>query len=184
MKLLNEQKALANLQKLKSDFKSEISNKYEQRAKSCVTCETPGACCLDAHFVNVQVSRLEAKAIHNVLDKLPGEMRKRIHRRVKNTIEKYNLSADGDTFTQTYACPLFEKGAGCLVHSEGKPLPCIVHACYENASDLPPAELLDEQEHRVDKLNTRAYGRAQPWLPLPLALMRLRKRGPRPSSSK
>ena len=172
IKLLSEQKALDRLKKLKSDFKSEISLGYEHRAKNCLTCETQGACCLDAHFVNVHISRLEAIAVRQVLAKLPEPKQMEINARIYKTINKYRLSADGDTYAQTYACPLFEKGIGCLVHTDGKPAPCITHACYENAADLPPDDLLTEQENRIDALNEQTYGRPQTWLPLPLALSR------------
>src|SRR5438445_2899409 len=170
MKLLSEQKALGRLQKLKTDFKDQISDGYEHRAKSCLTCETQGACCLDAHFVNVHVSRLETVAIRQELEKLPEEKQLEVYRRVDETVEKYGLSSEGDTFPQTYTCPLFERGTGCLVHANGKPVPCITHACYENAADLPPDELQADQEKRIDDLNTQTYGRPQPWLPLPLAI--------------
>ncbi len=170
MKLLSQQKALERLKKLKEDFKSEISNKYEHRAKSCVTCEVKGSCCLDAHFVNVHISRLEAVAINRILDRKPDAKRSEINQRIKNAIDKYALTSDGDTYSQTYACPLFEKGIGCLVHNEGKPVPCITHACYENVADLPPGKLQSEQEKRIDALNQRTYGRLNPWLPIPLAL--------------
>src|SRR5258706_3214656 len=113
MKLLSEQKALGRLQKLKSDFKSEISVRYQHRAKSCLSCETKGACCLDAHFVNVHISRLEAVAVRRVIKGLPEKMRKKISARIEDTIEKYELSTEGDTYAQTFACPLFEKGIGC-----------------------------------------------------------------------
>ena len=139
------------------------------KAKSCITCETPGACCLDAHFVNVRISQLEAKAIGEVLNDLPKERRDLVYGRVDQTIEQFGLAAGEDN---TYACPLFEKGTGCLVHSQAKPLPCIQHACYENEKDLPPDELLAEQEGQVDVLNRKVYGRAASLIPLPLAISR------------
>jgi hypothetical protein len=174
MKFLSEQKALARLQKIKSDFKSEIAATYERRAKSCMTCETPGACCLDAHFVNVHISRLEAVAIGKALEILPENTKNEVYDRVALAIENFDLSASGDTFAQTFACPLFQKGVGCLVHATGKPAPCIQHACYENASDLPPDELQAERERDIDVLNRRVYGGPQPWLPLPVAISRYR----------
>lgn len=174
MKTISEKRALVRLKKIKADFSALIKTNYEHRAKSCLTCETQGACCLDAHFVNVHISRLEAEAIRNVLDRLPEKTQNAVYGRVEETIEKYDLSAEGDTFAQTYACPLFEKGIGCLVHAEGKPVPCIQHACYENAADLPPDALGASQEALVDDLNRRTYGRPQPWMPLPVALSRNR----------
>jgi hypothetical protein len=178
MKLISETKALAKLHKLKQDFKAEISNGFEHRAKSCVTCETQGACCLDAHFVNIHISRLESKAIRIAINKLGESRQNVVYDRIEQTIDKYDLSADGDTFAQTYACPLFEKGTGCLVHAEGKPVPCIQHACYENAADLPPDSMQVEQEKLIDDLNRRTYGRASVLLPLPVALSLDRRHGP------
>ena len=170
MRLLSEQKGLKRLAKVKSDFKSEIADGYEHRAKSCLTCETQGACCLDAHFVNVHISRLEAVAITNILSDLPQQKRSEVYDRITLTIEQCKLNSEGDTFAKTYACPLFEKGTGCLVHNSGKPLPCISHACYENAADLPPNELLERRERLVDDLNRRVYGKSHRLLSLPVAL--------------
>ncbi len=170
MKIISEKKALDRLNNIKADLKTHIADSFEHRAKSCLTCDTQGACCLDAHFVNVHISRLEAAAIKQTIEKFPAHKRSEIYARVEAAIEKYSLIAEGDTFAQTYACPLFEKGIGCLVHNDGKPLACITHACYENEKDLPPGHLQAEQEDLVDDLNTRTYGRPQPWLPLPLAI--------------
>ena len=158
------------MKELKDDFKSHISDTFEHRAKSCLTCETQGACCLDAHFVNVHISRLEAVAIRRKIETFSQERRSAINTRVEATIEKYALTTEGDTFAQTFACPLFEKGIGCLVHNTAKPLACITHACYDNEKDLPPGHLQAEQEAIVDDLNTQTYGRPQTWLPLPLAI--------------
>ncbi len=172
MKPVSQTQALARLKSLKDDFKSQITETFEHRAKSCLTCETQGACCLDAHFVNVHISPLEGVAIKQIIEKFPEHLRSEIYARIDDAIEKYSLTAEGDTFTQTFACPLFEKGTGCLAHNDGKPLACITHACYENERDLPPGHLQAEQEDLVDDLNTRTYGRPQPWLPLPLAIRR------------
>ncbi len=163
MKRLSERRALEKLQKLKDDFTREIKYNYEPKAKNCLTCETQGTCCQDAHFVNVHITRLEAEAIKKALAKLPGKHQAEIAQRINETIETYQLSSSGDTFSKTYACPLFEKGSGCLVHSEGKPLPCIAHACYEYRHDLPPDELLTLQEGSVVKLNRLAYGKPAVW---------------------
>ena len=72
MKRPSEKQALARLQKVKDAYRETIAGGYEHRAKSCLTCETKGACCLDAHFVNVHITRLEAAAIRGVLDNLPA----------------------------------------------------------------------------------------------------------------
>ena len=170
IRLLSERKALDRLKKLKSDLRTEVTGKYEHRAKSCLTCETQGACCLDAHFVNVHISRLEAAAIRQTLSRLSEQKQLELNGRIDAAISKYSLTNEDDTYAQTFACPLFEKGIGCLVHEQGKPVACITHACYDNKADLPPAELQAEHERLVDDLNTRTYGRPQPWLPLPIAL--------------
>ena len=170
MKLLSRTKTLEKLRKLKDDFGSYISEHYEFRAKDCASCETKGACCLDAHFVNVHISRLEGEAIRGVLNELSDERRVAVDARIEEKIRRYQLSTKGDTFKQAYACPLFEKEVGCLVHGKAKPLACIAHACYEKQEDLPPPQLLVEQEVRVDRLNELTYGRTQPWLPIPLAI--------------
>ena len=170
MKRISEKSALLKINHLKTDFAERIKSGYEHKAKNCLTCETQGACCLDAHFVNVHITRLEAAAIRRVLARFSDEKQAEIFSRIAETIEKYDLTSGGDTFAQTYACPLFEKGTGCVVHEEGKPLPCIQHACYENKQDLPPDELLAEQEGRVEKLNRLTYGKPAQWLPLPVAM--------------
>lgn len=172
MKTLSEKKALERLHKVKSEFAARILTVYEHRAKDCATCETKGACCLDAHFVNVHITRLDAAAIWQTIGALSTEKQSEVFERVEQTISKYRLSESGDTFAKTYACPLFEKGIGCLVHERGKPLPCIAHACYENKADLPPDDLLAEQEARVEKLNERAYRQPAAFVSLPVAIKR------------
>lgn len=170
MRFLGEQNALDRLGAVRSDLRSEIMKKYEHRAQNCLTCKTQGACCLDAHFVNVHISRLEAVAIRKSLQSLPLQRQQKVNVRIHETIDKYALTTEGDTFAQTYACPLFEKGTGCIVHHDAKPVPCVVHACYDNADDLPPDDLLERAEEEIEILNMRTYGRSQSLLPLPLAL--------------
>ena len=170
MKTLSETKALQDLWKLKKDFQNFIAENYEHNAQSCAICPTKGACCLDAHFVNVHITKLEAAAIKQILAKLDDEKRREIYRRISETIEKYDLKADGDSFAKTYACPLFEKSIGCLVHENGKPAPCIAHACYENQADLPPEMLQEAIEHKIERLNQRVYGKNWSYLPLPVWL--------------
>jgi hypothetical protein len=169
MKTLSEKQALLKLRVLKEDFRRRVVENYEHRAKNCLTCETQGVCCIDAHFVNVHVTRLEAVLIGRELQKLPAEKQKEIEARIEETIETYELSAEGDTFARTFACPLFEKGTGCLVHAV-KPLPCIEHACYDRAADLPPDELRAAAETRIEKLEAQTYRRMPRWLPLPVFL--------------
>jgi hypothetical protein len=169
MKTLSEKQALVKLGKLKTDFQNFIRENYEHRAKDCLACPAQGACCTDAHFVNVHITRLEAVAIRDALRKFDAAKQKEIYRRNAETIEKYDLKDAGDTFAQTFACPLFEKGVGCLIHKEGKPAPCIQHACYERQSDLPPDELQEKAERKIERLNRQTYKQSK-WLPLPLWL--------------
>ncbi|MEZ5422510.1 MAG: hypothetical protein R2682_05375 [Pyrinomonadaceae bacterium] len=170
MKLLSEKKALEDLAAIRARFAARIKNGYEHAAKDCLSCETKGACCLDAHFVNVRVSRLEAAAMRNAIGELPPDLRKRVAERTAAAIERYGLRSAEDADAATYACPLFEPGIGCLVHSTAKPLPCISHACYERQEDLPPDEILDSAELAVANLNRRVYGKATAQLSIPLAL--------------
>ncbi len=169
MKLLSEKQALIKLRKFKNNFRESIKQNYEHRAKDCGTCETKGACCLDAHFVNVHITRLEAVLIREKLEKLSPEKQKKIYRRISETIEKYDLNSESDTFAKTFACPLFEKNVGCLIH-EIKPIPCIAHACYERREDLPPDELQIEAQKKIERLNEQAYKKFPRWLPLPVWL--------------
>ncbi len=170
MKMLPETKGLKELKKLKTAYQNFIKTRYEPEAQDCQTCPTKGACCIDAHFVNVHITKLEAVAIGEALGKLSAEKQAKIYGRAEETVEKYNLKTSGDTFEQTFACPLFEKGVGCLVHFEGKPAPCISHACYENEEDLPPEYLQEAIENKIERLNRRTYGNASMWLPLPVWL--------------
>ncbi len=169
-KLISQNGALERLGVLRQRFRAQIAEGYEHRAKSCATCKTPGDCCLDAHFVNVHISRLEAVAIGKILERLPARLQEKVADRTEQAVIKYALDREGDTYAKTYACPLYEKQIGCLVHLDGKPLPCIQHACYESRSDLPPDELLTKAEAEVDALNRRTYGTSRPLLPIPLAL--------------
>src|SRR5688572_22532297 len=157
MKYLSESRALELLPLVKTKFAETIRNGYEHRAQSCATCETPGACCLDAHFVNVRITRLEAIAIARRLNDLSRAHREAVYSRIEDTIQNYGLADYKDASSKTYACPLFEKGIGCLVHEYGKPLPCIANACYEREEDLPPDDLIAGREIEVDKLNERIY---------------------------
>lgn len=175
MRVLSETTAIAKAHELKRELQTIIREQYEHRAKSCLTCETKGACCLDAHFVNVRITRLEATAIRNVINSLPEPELEKVRERITNVIEKFDLS-DDPLVEKTYACPLFEPNIGCLVHEQGKPLPCIVHACYENRKDLPPEDLLEKYESKVDDLNQRAYGSKAVHLSLPIAVSNAMKK--------
>ncbi len=171
MRRLSERSAGKLLAAIRSEFAETIRTQFEHRAKSCETCETKGACCLDEHFVNVRITRLEAAAINTEIGKLTSIKQAAVRNRIENSIAKYDLN-DGDS-DRTYACPLFELGIGCLVHNTAKPLPCIAHACYEKKADLPPEHLLLESEGRVFALNQRTYSDNQFPLPLPVALAKL-----------
>ena len=162
--MLGEKRGLDQLRNIREDFREKIVSTYERRAKNCLTCETQGVCCEDEHFVNVRVSRLEAAAIKEVLSRLSVVRRAGVLARAEEAVS--DLSAK-----ETYACPLLEKGSGCLVHAVAKPLPCIQHGCYENREDLPPDELLNDGEAKIDRLNRRVYGRAAAMKPLPVALL-------------
>ncbi|HLM55692.1 MAG TPA: hypothetical protein VK422_06145 [Pyrinomonadaceae bacterium] len=173
MRHLSVDKALARLRRGKALFQTSIKLNYERRAQDCKTCPTPGVCCTDAHFVNVHITRLEAVAIRDTLDRTPrltDEERRAVYARARDAVARYRLSASGDTFAQTFSCPLFVKGAGCLVHSRAKPAPCVHHACYDDWQDVPPQDLQWREERRLEQLNTEAYGAAWAWLPLPLWL--------------
>lgn len=170
---IKEQAALARLQRVKSAYQSFIKLNYEHAAEDCSTCPTRGVCCTDAHFVNVHITRLEAVAIRETISRTPRLTeagRRAVYKRAREAVELFDLRAAGDTFRQTFSCPLYEPSVGCLVHARAKPAPCIQHACYENWEDLPPASLQARTEHRVEQLNTEIYGAAWAWLPLPLWL--------------
>lgn len=167
MKLISEQKAIELANRRKADFAAEIGERFEHRAKSCATCEVKGSCCTDVHFVNVRITRLEARAINAVLAKLPEDVRTRAEERIVRSAE---LLKNEERAEANFACPLFEADLGCLVHAKAKPLPCITHACYERPENLPPDELLAAEEAEVLKLERRAYGRNFAALPIPLAI--------------
>jgi hypothetical protein len=168
-----EQETLARLQRVKASYRSFIKLNYEHAAEDCATCTTRGECCTDEHFVNVHITRLEAVAIRETLARTPRlteSQRRAVYSRARETVERYELRASGDTFKRTYACPLYQPEAGCLVHARAKPAPCIQHACYENWEDLPPLNLQTRVEHRVEQMNREVYGAAWAWLPTPLWL--------------
>jgi hypothetical protein len=170
---LSEAQALARLQREKTAFQSHVIKKYEHAARDCRTCPTAGVCCTDAHFVNVHVTRLEAVAIRDTVARTPrltDEDRRAVFTRARAAVSRYDLRAAGDTYAQTFSCPLFAPGTGCLVHARAKPAPCVQHACYDNWEDVPPISLQWRTESRVERLNEQSYGAAWAWLPLPLWL--------------
>lgn len=171
---MNEKDALAELRRTKIAYQTFIRDNFEFAAQDCNTCSTFGACCTDQHFVNVHITRLEAAAIKESIENNPNltaEEKQAVFERAANAIKKYDLTDAGDTFDQTFACPLFVHKIGCLVHDGGaKPAPCIQHACYENKADLPPDCLQDSIENKTEKLNRATYGEDWRWLPLPVWL--------------
>lgn len=173
MRFFNEKTALERLSDIRSRFAERIQHDFEHKAKDCSTCETKGACCLDAHFVNVRITRLEAVAIVREIEQLPAESQASMRRKILDTVERFGLDDAAEDGRQTYACPLFEREIGCLVHHTAKPLPCIAHACYGRKEDLPPDELLQEREVRVFELSKRTYGSDGLPKPLPVALKHL-----------
>jgi len=173
MRRLSEAEALARLRRSKAAFQTHVKLNYEHRARDCRACPTPGVCCTDAHFVNVHITRLEAVAVRETLARTPrldAEARRAVYARARAAVARYGLTVAGDTFAQTYSCPLFVKDAGCLVHRRAKPAPCIHHACYDDWSDVPPADAQWREERRVEQLNAEVYGAAWAWLPLPVWL--------------
>ena len=173
MRKLTEADAVARLKRGKVRFQTHIKLNYEHRALSCRACPTPGVCCTDAHFVNVHITRLEAVAIRETLARTPRlseDERRAVYVRAREAVGRYGLVSSGDTFAQTYSCPLFMKGAGCLVHQRAKPAPCVQHACYETWADVPPLDAQWREEGRIERLNTEVYGTAWEWLPLPVWL--------------
>ncbi|HZH31291.1 MAG TPA: hypothetical protein VEY11_11065 [Pyrinomonadaceae bacterium] len=175
MKKLSEASALARLQRGKAAVQSHIKVNYEPAARDCRVCPTPGVCCTDAHFVNVHITRLEAVAMRETLRRTPrldSRARRAVYERARLAVERYGLraSAAADTYAQTYSCPLFAPGVGCLVHARAKPAPCIQHACYDNWEEMPPVALQWRAERRVESLNEKTYGAAWAWLPTPLWL--------------
>jgi hypothetical protein len=170
---LSQDEALAQLQRAKRSFQRIVRENYEHAARDCKTCPTPGACCTDAHWVNVRISRLEAVAIQRTLEQSPrltNSDRRAVYERARKAIEQFGLSACGNNENQTYSCPLYDRSVGCLVHRRAKPAPCIQHACYENWQDLPPDRLMSRTEHRVEQLNDDVYGRDWSWRPIPVWL--------------
>lgn len=173
MKFLSESKALKNLEAIKDQYRFEIQTKYEPKAKNCLTCEVQGSCCVDEHFVNVHITKLEAVGILKELQNLDELKKTKLFKKIKTTVEKYDLKETGDTFSQTFACPLYEKKTGCLVHRI-KPVPCIQHACYERREDLPPDDLQIEAEMKIERLNSQTYNQNLTQLPLPVWINKLR----------
>ena len=168
MRRLSESTAIRELLRGRRALAHDIAERYETKARPCSECTTPGICCLDAHFVNVRITRLETAAVRRALNELPEAARDAVQTRARDAVERFKLDAAAST---TYACPLFEKGVGCLVHNTAKPAPCILHACYDRPEDLPPDSLLQTEEARTANLDRRTYGRLT-LTPIPVALLK------------
>src|SRR5688572_3021526 len=102
MRLLSETKGIERLAGVREEFAREIRTGFEHRAKACSACDTPGACCLDEHFVNVRVTRLEGQAITRRLADLPAAMREKVRLRAEEAIERHRLDETTDP-AKTYA---------------------------------------------------------------------------------
>ncbi|HMP66540.1 MAG TPA: hypothetical protein PKD11_13250 [Pyrinomonadaceae bacterium] len=171
VKLISKNKAIEKLTAELTELARSVARDYEHRAKDCLTCEVKGSCCTDAHFVNVRITPLEAAAIRRVIDRLPTERREQLDRRIEETVERYELDKP-DRAESTYSCPLLDEDLGCVVHGAAKPLPCIMHACYEQRSDMPPDDLQAAMETSIARLNLLTYGKHAVVRPLPVAIIR------------
>jgi hypothetical protein len=161
---LKRDEALARLKRLKDRFSAHIAKRFAWKAKDCSTCSTP--CCADAEFVNVNVTRLEGEAIMRTLrvsPRITPEHRERIVERARDAVRRYGLDAAIDTFSTTYACPLYEPGVGCLVHYKAKPAPCTQHGCYDEWQDLPDEIEMRRTERNVADLNRALYREDEPY---------------------
>src|SRR5918992_999904 len=99
MRSLTEAAAVARLKRGKSAFQTHIKLNFEHRALDCRACPTPGVCCTDAHFVNVHITRLEAVAIRETLERTPRlieEERRAVYKRARAAVERYGLRVEGD----------------------------------------------------------------------------------------
>lgn len=156
---ITRERALVQLRRIKDGFSAHIATEFAWKARDCGSCPAP--CCGDAEFVNVNITRLEGEAIMRTLENSPRitpEHRERIVARARDAVARYGLDRTTDTFANTYACPLFEPGKGCLVHYKAKPAPCIQHGCYDDWRDLPDEIEMRRVERRVARLNANVYG--------------------------
>lgn len=174
MHKLPETKALIQLRRVKQGFSDYITQNYSAKAKDCRTCTT--VCCQDSSFVNVNITRLEALAIWQTLknsSRISSEKFQEIIERTRKAVAKYQLKLTGDTFSQTYSCPLFEDGVGCLVHWKAKPAPCIQHGCYDDWRDLPDTKEFSRIERKVEQLNSRVYSDQENYATIPVWLVKI-----------
>ncbi|MBX7221697.1 MAG: hypothetical protein K1Y36_17225 [Blastocatellia bacterium] len=177
---LTENRALVQLREIKQGFARYIDRNFGRFAEDCSKCTTP--CCADAQFVNINITRLEARAMIETLresSKYGPDKVAEVLDRAQATATTYGLSEEGDTFEKTYACPLFEKGVGCLVHWKAKPAPCIQHGCYENWQHLPEAGTLRRVERTVARLNEQVYEKPVEFLTIPVWLLKINRENER-----
>ena len=172
LKLISQTKALQKLETLRAEFRGYIRANFEHKAADCISCNDFGKCCKDKNFVNVRLTKLEAKAIAGEITKLNPLQRDKVISRIKLAASKFRLFSDEDDFFQSFSCPLFEENIGCLVHNGPKPFACIHHGCYEKAEDLPPDEILDDSEKIIARIERFTYGKSSASLPLPVALVK------------
>ncbi len=171
--VLTRERALARLREVKQVFAGYINRTFGHKALDCATCQTP--CCADAQFVNVNITRLEAEAMLDTIERSPAGGREKLDEvldRAADCVRRFGLGEEGDTFATTYACPLFEPGKGCLVHWKAKPAPCIQHGCYEDWRDLPETRSLARVERTVEKLNEAVYDEPSEMLTIPVWLLK------------
>jgi hypothetical protein len=171
MKFLPETTGIELLARARIALRSSVSVN-EVKAKDCGACETRGSCCTDIHFVNVRITKLEAKVMTTWVSTLPTKIRNQVVNRVVETARELMRGGNSDRETEFYSCPLFHEDLGCIVH-DVKPGACIHHACYERKEDLPPAGFLEEYEEEIVALNRRVYGKEVVAQSIPIALSRV-----------
>jgi hypothetical protein len=110
------------------------------------------------------------------LQKLPIEKQKEIYCRIEQTIENYDLKSSGDTFAQTFACPLFEKEIGCLVHASGKTRRVHSACVLRKQTGFAARRVTVGSRNEIERLNEQTYKTSARWLSLPVFL-HLVKRG-------
>jgi hypothetical protein len=171
MKLIAKKKAIARLRSDLAALADEVRTGYEHAAKDCAECDVKGSCCADAHFVNVRITPLEAAAIRGFIDRLSPEMRERFDRKIADTVSRYGLDRESPS-ASAYPCPLLDDDNRCIVHGVAKPVPCILHACYDRKEDMPPDDLQAAMETSIARFNLLTYGKPPVVRPLPVAIMR------------
>ncbi len=173
---MSKREALVRLRRMKQAFSRYIGKNFGHLAADCAVCPTP--CCADAQFVNINITQIEAEAMIETLRESPrhGEDKLReVVARAEAAIAHFGLTETGDTFEKTYACPLYERGVGCLVHWKAKPAPCIQHGCYEHWEDLPETGTMHRIEAQVEQLDEAVHERPARWMTIPVWLTKVMK---------